>query len=179
MLSGKNLSLRALEPSDVDLLYKWENDEEVWHLSNTITPFSRFTLEQYIMNSHQDIYTNKQLRLMIDLLEAGSPQKSIGAIDLFDFDPANMRSGIGILIVKEEREKGYASGALDLLIDYAFNRIGLHQLYCNILKGHSMSLDLFRKKNFEVIGIKKEWIRIGDKWEDEYLLQLLHKNFMR
>jgi len=66
MLEGKNLKLRALEPSDIDLLYEWENNEKLWYLSNTITPFSRFTLEQYILNSHQDIYTTKQLRLMID-----------------------------------------------------------------------------------------------------------------
>ena len=46
MLTGKNLTLRALEPSDVDFFYEWENNEKLWHLSNTITPFSRFTLEQ-------------------------------------------------------------------------------------------------------------------------------------
>ena len=86
MLEGKNLKLRALEPSDVDFLFEWENDEKLWHLSNTIAPFSRFVLEQYILNSHQDIFTNKQLRLMIDL-KNGDNNYPIGSIDLFDFDP--------------------------------------------------------------------------------------------
>ena len=86
MLEGINLKLRALEPSDVDLLYEWENNEKLWHLSNVITPFSRFAMEQYILNSHQDIYTTKQLRLMIDKKDPNQ-NNPIGSIDLFDFDP--------------------------------------------------------------------------------------------
>jgi len=86
MLEGKNLILRALEPTDINSLYEWENDQKLWYLSNTIIPFSHFTLEQYILNSHQDIYTTKQLRLMID---SKDPEQNnpIGSIDLFDFDP--------------------------------------------------------------------------------------------
>ncbi|RLC22496.1 MAG: N-acetyltransferase, partial [Deltaproteobacteria bacterium] len=80
--------LRALEPTDVDVLFEWENNEKLWHLSNTITPFSRFTMEQYILNAHQDIYTTKQLRLMIDKKEPDG-NNPIGSIDLFDFDPTN------------------------------------------------------------------------------------------
>ena len=69
MLKNKNIELRAMEPSDVDLLYQWENNEALWHLSNTLAPFSRFVLDQYVMNSHKDIFTSKQLRLMIDKKE--------------------------------------------------------------------------------------------------------------
>ena len=61
--------LRALEPTDIDALYKWENDPEIWHVSNTCTPYSKYILEKYIENSHLDIYQVKQLRLMIDIRE--------------------------------------------------------------------------------------------------------------
>ena len=122
MLEGKDLILRALEPADIDFLFEWENNEKLWHLSNTIAPFSRFVLEQYILNSHRDIYTNKQLRLMIDIKneDANNP---IGSIDLFDFDPINKRAGIGVLITEENRNKGYASEALEMLIEYCFSKL--------------------------------------------------------
>ncbi len=165
--------LRALEPSDVDLLYNWENDASIWHLSNTLTPFSRFALEQYVMNSHEDLFTTKQLRLMIDLVE-NDQTRSIGCVDLFDFDPINKRAGVGILVVKEERGKGHASEALELMIKYAFKRLRLHQLYSNVLKGQQASLDLFKKKKFEVIGIKKQWLLVEKEWIDEYILQLIN-----
>ncbi|MBE9480935.1 MAG: GNAT family N-acetyltransferase [Bacteroidetes bacterium] len=175
-MTSKNITLRALEPSDVNLLYKWENDTSIWHLSNTLTPFSRFVLEQYLLNSEKDIFTNKQLRLMIDVTEADKKVKTIGSIDLFDFDPKNKRAGIGILIIKEEREKGFASIALDLLIKYTFETLDLHQVYCNIPYYNEISLNLFKKKHFKIIGVKKDWIIKNGKWIDEYMLQLVNNN---
>ncbi len=173
MLQGKYLMLRALEPEDIDALYKWENDKKLWHLSNTIVPFSRFTLEQYILNAHQDIYTTKQLRLMIDKKD---PVKNnpIGSIDLFDFDPTNKRAGIGILITENERTNGYASEALELLINYCFNTLQLHQIYCNISVDNEASLKLFKNFNFAVVGLKKDWLFIEGKWIDENILQLIN-----
>ena len=175
MLKGKNLELRALEPSDIDLLYQWENDMEIWHLSNTVEPFSRFVLEQYIMSAEQDIYTNKQLRLMIDKTEQDKDRKTIGSIDLFDFDPSNRRAGIGILIIKSERRKGHALEALKLLLEYCFETLHLHQVFCNISTDNTSSLNLFKKCDFEVVGIKKEWLHINNKWVDEYLLQIINR----
>ena len=90
MIKGDKIFLRAMELSDAELMYQWENDMSIWHLSNTLTPFSKFTLEQYVMNAHQDIYTTKQLRLMIDLI---SERETIGSIDLFEFDPGHRRAG--------------------------------------------------------------------------------------
>ncbi len=174
MLQSNTIELRALEPADIDILYTWENDQQLWHLSNTVVPFSKFILEQYIMNADQDIYTAKQLRLIIDKTE-GSTKTTIGAIDLFDFDPVNQRAGVGILIDKSEQNKGYATQALELLIEYSFNVLQLHQLYCNITTDNLASLELFKKQSFEIIGIKKEWIFIKDKWVDEYLLQLIKR----
>ncbi len=175
MLKSQTISLRAPELSDVDQLYEWENDESIWLLSNTITPFSRFALEQYILNSHEDIFSSRQLRLMIDLTdEEKQGIRTIGAIDLFDFDPANRRAGIGILIIRDERGKGYASKALDMVVRYAFKKLGLHQIYSNVMKGHESSLELFRKHNFEVTGLKKDWLKVNNTWVDEYLLQLIN-----
>jgi diamine N-acetyltransferase len=172
-LEGKNIKLRALEPSDIDLLFQWENDTSIWLTSNTIAPFSKFVLKKYIEKSHLDIYQTKQLRLMIDM-KTNKDFVTIGTIDLFDFNPFHKRAGVGILIKKEKnRQKGYASEALKILIDYCFTTLNLHQLYCNIIVTNNASLKLFRKHGFQIIGEKKEWIRHGDNWENEYMLQLI------
>jgi diamine N-acetyltransferase len=169
ILQGKNLSLRAMEPGDIDLMYAWENDPETWQFSNTHTPFSKFHLEQYVLNSHCDIYTDKQLRLMI-VDKAGN---TVGTIDLFEFDPRNKRAGIGILIAKPFRKKGYASEAIDLVIDYCKKTIGLHQVFCNIAQNNKISIKLFQSKGFESVGIKKQWLLYDNKWLDEHFFQLI------
>lgn len=167
----KDIKLRAPEPEDLDLLFDWENDTSMWQLSNTLTPFSRYTLKQYLESSSRSIFEAGQLRLMIVEKEEGV---TIGTIDLFDFDPYNLRAGIGILIAREYRGKGYAKMAVGAIIDYSFTRLKLHQLYCNILEDNTNSLELFKGLGFKVCGIKSEWIRSENGFKDELCLQLIN-----
>jgi diamine N-acetyltransferase len=168
----KEISLRALEPEDLELLYGWENNLSYWTISNTIMPFSRYTLKRYLEDSHKSIYETGQVRLMIDHI---ADNVTIGTIDIFDFDPFHKRAGIGILIANENyRRKGYATMALKCLIDYCFRTLILHQLHCGILSNNGESIDLFKKVGFIQTGIKKGWIRSSDGYMDEYTFQLIN-----
>jgi diamine N-acetyltransferase len=171
LLENTRIQLRALEPEDLDILYIWENDPSIWHLSNTITPFSKYTLKKYLDQAHLDIYEAKQLRLVI---QRKNDKSIIGAIDLFDFDPHHLRAGVGILIGNpEDRNQGFAMEALQSLRDFAFNVLGLKQLFCNICEDNQESLNLFIKQGFVITGQKKDWIKRGDAWLTEYFLQLI------
>lgn len=171
-LKGKYIYLRALEPEDLEFVYAIENDEEIWEVSNTQTPYSKFLIRQYLENAQQDIYEAKQLRLAICVFDS---DEAVGLIDLFDFDPKNNRAGIGILIQKkQDRARGIGSEALDLLIQYAFNQLQLHQLFANIGVENKHSLQLFSKFGFQEIGIKKDWNKVNGNYQDEYLLQLIN-----
>lgn len=180
-LVGELIHLRALEPTDLNQLYKWENDSTIWSVSGTLVPFSKFVLEEFVTQVHQDIYTNKQLRLMIDLKyfdedDEDETTRSIGCVDLFDFDPKNKRAGIGILIAdKADRGRGYATEALHLIMDYGFDVLDLHQIYSNIRVENESSVSLFKRAGFEVTGLKQDWIYEQGKFYDEYTLQLIKK----
>jgi diamine N-acetyltransferase len=171
-LKGNTIYLRALEPEDLEFVYAIENNESIWNVSNTQTPYSRFLIRQYLENAHQDIYEAKQLRLAIcmnDTFEA------VGLFDLFDFDPNNNRAGVGIVISNESmRTSGIGSEALQLIINYAFNQMQLHQLYANIGSKNEISISLFTKFGFQKIGIKKDWNKIQNLYEDEILYQLIN-----
>jgi diamine N-acetyltransferase len=170
-LKGTNIYLRALEPEDLEFVYAIENNESVWEVSNTQTPYSRFLIRQYLDNAHQDIYEAKQLRLAICL---NNSQEAIGLIDLFDFDPKNNRAGVGILINDaQNRNKGIGSEALALIIVYSFEQLQLHQLYANIGTDNEISIQLFTKFGFQKIGIKKDWIKVNNRYKDELLFQLI------
>ena len=171
-LKGQNIYLRALEPNDLEFVYSIENDESIWEVSNTQTPYSRFLIRQYLENAHQDIYEAKQLRLAICKNQDFS---AIGLIDLFDFDPKNNRAGVGILIKDSgNRNSGFGSEALDLLIQYAFSKLNLHQLYANIDIENEVSLALFTNFGFQNIGTKKQWNLVNGQYKDEALFQLIN-----
>lgn len=166
------IRLRALEPEDIDILYKWENDTDIWKVSSTVMPFSKYILRQFIEEQNRDIFETKQVRLII---ESKADGRAVGAIDLFDLDPYNRRAGVGILVYdKKDTCQGYASSALSAIILYVFQYMGLNQLYCNILTSNPQSLNLFRSKGFEVVGLKKEWIKTTSDWQGEYMLQLIN-----
>lgn len=168
LLQYGNVSLRPLEPDDVELLYLWENNMEIWDVSNTKTPFSKHILAQYIAGSVKDIYETKQLRLIIQD-ENSNP---VGAVDLFDFEPYHLRAGIGILIHnKADQNHGYACDALYALATYSLEVLGLKQLYANISADNLKSIKLFKKVGFKKVGIKKDWLKAFSGWKDEILFQ--------
>ncbi|MGX7666924.1 GNAT family N-acetyltransferase [Flavobacterium pedocola] len=171
-LKGNTIHLRALEPEDLEFVHAIENDETIWEMSNTQTPYSRFLIRQYLENAHQDIYEAKQLRLAICKNETA---EVVGLIDLFDFDPRNQRAGIGIVIQKpEHRNQGIGREALDLLIKFSFTQLQLHQLYANIGTENVASINLFTNFGFQCVGIKKDWIRFRNRYTDEGLYQLIN-----
>ncbi len=167
--------LRKVEPTDAQLIYKWENDIQLWHVSDTLTPYSLHEIEQFILNS-DDIFTSKQIRLMIDCIEH-EHQIPIGAIDIYDFDPQHLRAGVGILIEDSKRHKGYADEALQLLELYGFIFLGLHQLYCFISANNIQSIALFTKRGYSQSGIRKDWLFTDGKWVDQLHFQLINPNF--
>lgn len=172
-LKGENIYLRALEPNDLEFVYAMENDQSMWEVSNTQTPYSRFLIKQYLENAHQDIYEAKQLRLAI-CQDQDFP--AIGLIDLFDFDPKNNRAGVGIVIQgQENRNQNIGSEALELLLKYSFYHLNLHQLYANIGTENSASIALFSKFGFQKIGIKKDWVLVHGSYQDEAIFQLINQ----
>lgn len=172
-LQGKNIYLRALEPEDLEFIYAIENDENIWEVSNTITPYSKFLIRQYLENAHQDIYEAKQLRLAIC---KKNTSEAIGLIDLFDFDAKNKRAGVGIIIQNEtDRNNGFGKEALQLMIDFGFGQLQLHQLFANIGTENKASLKLFTTFGFVEIGVKKDWNFTNNAFHDEAVFQLIKK----
>jgi diamine N-acetyltransferase len=171
-LKGENIYLRALEPEDLEFIHDIENDETIWEISNTQTPYSKFLIKQYLEEAHRDIYDVKQLRLVI----SNYKDEAIGLIDLFDFDVKNGRAGIGVLVKDAvDRSKGSGKEALSLLIKYSFKHLDLHQLYCNISEENVVSIKLFTNQGFKQIGLKKDWNYVNGSYKNEYLFQLIKK----
>jgi len=174
LLENDTIKLRALEPEDLDLLYQWENDNTFWSAGNTLAPYSRFALRQYMESQTADLYTTKQLRLMIVLKGEG---RGIGTLDMFDFDPYHHRACVGILIDSSYQDKGFGSQALELFIQYAFRFFKLKQIYCNIAEDNVKSLTLFQKQGFQISGKLNSWLKTSEGWKNNYILQLINSSF--
>lgn len=165
MLKGQKIFLRAIEPEDATKVMIWENNPDNWRVSGTEAPFSMHGILEYI-NSIQNFRQSGELRLMICLNEN---QAAIGTLDLFEASFKHGRAGIGILIAEEsERNKGYASESLRLVVEYTRDFLGFHNLTANVLDDNAASIQLFESVGFELVGVRKEWfldhgIRINER----------------
>ncbi|MDI9339139.1 MAG: GNAT family N-acetyltransferase [Sediminibacterium sp.] len=172
-ISGEHIALRAMEPSDTEVLYEWENDRTLWAVSYSQMPFSKAVLDEFVNSLHQDIYTARQLRLMVTI---AATKQTIGTLDWFEFDPQHQRAGLGIYIHAQYRRNGYATETIQLAKEYAFLNLLLKQIYVHVGADNTASLAVFEKCGFEKAGLKKAWNRTGlGKYEDVWFLQCLNE----
>ncbi|MCQ2350406.1 MAG: GNAT family N-acetyltransferase [Paludibacteraceae bacterium] len=168
--SNNEILLRALEPEDLDFLYKWENDATLWHTSTTVSPYSRFDLKRYIEASSKDIFEQGCLKLIIERV---SDKARLGILDLFNYDHFNSRMEIGILIDSQFRSKGYALQAVEIARQYAFDFLHLKQIYCHIPADNEVSALLFQKAGFKKTAVLPKWIKGENDWTDVYVYQFV------
>lgn len=166
-MRGEKVTLRAVEPEDIDLMYGVENDIHNWGVSGTNTPFSTYLLAQFVESQRVDIYSSKQLRLMVE----NSRGEVVGIVDIFDFDPYNHRAGVGILIFESHRAMGYGADVLSVMHNYCRDILQLHQLWCNVGADNFASLGLFAKMGYTEVGRKRDWQFHDGEYQDEILLQ--------
>jgi len=170
LLKNDIVALRPLEPTDLETLYRWENDTALWTVSDTVAPYSREALWQYLEQYTGDIYSQRQLRLMITLCADQSP---VGTIDFLNFDPLNNRAELGLFITAEQRGKGLGREALELLTTYARDHLGLRQLYVYIALDNTVCLKLFDDFGYHRAGVLQSWVKRGKTYRDVAIMQMI------
>lgn len=167
-LEGEHILLRKMEPEDLEFLYSIENNSDFWYCSETKSPYSRWELKQYIENYSYDIFTTKELRLMICDKQT---QKVMGVVDLFEYHPLHNRCGIGIIVSPEYANNGVATEVVMLMKEYVFETLLANQLWCMIDAENTISITLFEKCGFARCGELKQWKRSANGYKDVLVFQ--------
>ncbi|MBJ6145242.1 GNAT family N-acetyltransferase [Hymenobacter sp. BT559] len=167
-----SVSLRALEPEDLEFLFALENDPDLWAVSDVLpAPISRHALREYLRHSAASLAEAGQMRLII----SNEKKQAVGTLDLYEYSALHQRAGVGIAVLQSERRRGYAQAALQKLLPYAREALRLHQLYCTIAVDNEASIRLFERVGFRWVGLRQQWLRntTGTGWVDAAEMQLL------
>jgi diamine N-acetyltransferase len=187
-IQPSDLNLRAIEPTDVDKLYLWENNPEIQQAGGVRAPMSRHQLWEYANNYDANPFSAGQLRLIIELkptadgsqatdsqnkatAEGGQQPTVCGVVDLYDVDAVNLRAMVGIMVAPQYRNRGIASGALTLLEAYCRDLLGLHSLGAEVAADNQPSLALFSRCAYSHVGTRPQWYRRRNRFVDARLLQ--------
>lgn len=167
MLRSNLLRLRAVEPEDLDLMYLIENDTQLWPLGQSSVPFSHYALKQYIAESCNDFFHDRQLRLVIETPDG----VSVGFVDLQHYDPLHHRAEVGIVVVPEKQGQGIATEALRLLAQYVSVHLGIHQLYALVPEDNEKSIALFGKCGYKKTATLLDWLCRPEGWQSVIVFQ--------
>lgn len=159
--------LRAMEPEDLDALYRIENDRDVWDVGENNVPYSRYILHDYIANASADIYADKQVRMVVE----NEKGQLVGVADVVNFCPSHARAEVSIVICREHRKKGYARAAIRQIMDYALRTLHLHQLYAVVREDNMPSLNLFSSLGFKSKTVLDDWLFDGKDYHNVVVMQ--------
>lgn len=165
-VKGEKIYLRAMEPEDLDLIFEVENNEELWQVSATNAPVSRFAVRNFIANSTGDIYADKQLRLMACV--NGTPA---AIADITGFDPRHSRAEVGIAVLPGFRGKGIATDTLLTLSRYACQELRIRLLYAIVPESNAPSLRLFAKAGYARTAVLADWLLSGGEAENAVVFE--------
>ncbi len=175
LLQNEHIRLRKVEPQDLPFLYLWENDTAEWGSGDTHNPLSQKDLRDYIERSTGDVYKDGQLRLIIETAEG----TTAGCIDMYDFDPHNRRSAVGIYIDSAFRRKGIGQEAVRLLEEYAFCFLHVRMLYSFVAAANKKSAHFFASCAWQQVSTLPYWLQNSDVFVYQRITPLLQESVSR
>lgn len=164
MTSASDITLRAMEPEDLELIFRIENDPEFWRFGNSSVPYSRWALRRFIETSANDLFADQQVRLVIQ------GEVSMGLADLVNFSPRHQRAEISLAILPEFQGMHIGEQAVLKLERYAHG-LGLHQLYAIIADTNHPASHLFQRLNYNPSALLKDWLLCDEKFVDAHVWQ--------
>lgn len=171
ILENETVRLRAVEPTDLTLLYTLESDPAMAEVNFATAPANRRMIEQYIAGYTADIHAQGQLRLVIESKADGNA--AVGTIDISDYNAHDGRGFAGIAVLEGYRRRGLAKAALELLCAYAADTLGMHQLAAQTAVDNVASRALFASCGFKSAGRLRSWLRRGRQYADVLIFQRL------
>jgi [ribosomal protein S5]-alanine N-acetyltransferase len=175
-LNGERVLLRPLTKNDLTPVYlQWLNDEEVTRFNSHATfPNTQEKMEAYY-NSLQDNSRNVVLAI---IEKAGN--KHIGNVSLQQINWISKNAEFAILLGdKEFWGKGVGEEAAMLIVDYGFERLNLHRIYCGTIQGNDGMKKLAKKLFMTEEGLRRQAIFKNGKYLDIIEFGVLREEFKK
>lgn len=161
-LNGKKVYLAVLEREHCKKLWDdFEYDFDV--MAEPLNIGHASTKADTWFDDIQRDQGNKHIRLGIFLFDG----TVIGDVALQDIDWKNRSCTIGLGIAKiEYRSKGYGTEAVQVLLNYSFNNLGLERISANTLEQNKGAQRSLEKSGFVLEGRERKAVYFaGHKWD--------------
>lgn len=174
MLLGDRIYLRLMEERDIPHKVKWINDPEVRRTLDFDYPVSELGTRQWL---NRVVLDSSRRDFIVCLRDKDIP---IGYGGFLNIDIRNSKAesymGIGD---KDYWGKGYAKEIREVLLDYAFQELGLNKVYSYVWAGNEKMVNVNKKFGFEIEGLLKADVFSHGEYRDRYIMSILRKHYLR
>jgi len=165
-LSSPRIKLEAISQDDVEDVFALYSDEESALLDDW-SPLISIRESKSLISARMEINKRKE---GLEYSIKTKANKFIGCCGAFDFDLENMNCSLFYQVLKDYRNKGYATEAVGLICKYCFKSIGIHRLYAYITPGNIASIKVLEKNGFRIEGVLRDMEYYKNQYWDGILM---------
>jgi [ribosomal protein S5]-alanine N-acetyltransferase len=148
-LETERLKLRSMRSSDIYALFGIYGDPEVMRYASD-KPFPEPATVLVMLKSVENLLAGRKS------LEWGIEEKHsaelVGTCGLHSFDPSSVCAEVGCMLARNAWGKGIMQEALQCVLEYAWQTLGLNRLLANIDASNSRSIRLFTALGFKPVN---------------------------
>ena len=162
------ITFRPIEKRDLPDRVRWFNKIEVSRYLNSNLRKGTSLEEQ------QEWYARFLKKDDIKMFTIESDGKPVGNVALTNISENDSNAGLFIAIDSAYFGKGIGTKAIQFILDYGFNQLGLHKIWLYVCAENKPAIKLYEKCGFKEEGCLKDMLKIEDKFYDEIVMAILN-----
>jgi RimJ/RimL family protein N-acetyltransferase len=166
---GQLVRLRAREPEDEPLLYRWFNDPEVTEFLVVRYPLSHATEREFIEGAHSIAYNRASFG--VETLAEG---RLIGGVSLEHANPENRSATLGIALGdKTFWNGGYGTDTMRTICRFGFEMMNLHRIELDVYASNARARAVYEKVGFKDEGLRRDALFKYGRYHDLVVMGLI------
>ena len=168
-LEGERIELRRHVRENYPLYAEWYGDAEIWHLTSWApSPLGRSAVEK--------LFEERELSPTDDsfAIHIKGDDLPIGVISLMNKSEANESADLSVIVGhQDDRHRGYGTEAIDRLLRYAFEELGLNRVGLSVFEFNEEAISAYGKLGFVAEGRLRHAIKRRSNFHDAILMSIL------
>ena len=168
-LEGETVELRRHARANYGLYAAWYGDPEIWHLTSWApSPLNRAAVEK--------LFEDRELSPVDDsfAIHVKDEDEPVGVISLMNISDANESAELSVIVGHpDDRHQGYGTEAIELLLRYAFEELGLNRVGLSAFDFNDEAIAAYEKLGFAIEGRYRQAIKRKSRFHDAILMSIM------